>query len=300
MAGFATMAYLFSCTAIRGANLVKSVGAAMANLLNIYRTRTVAFHPMGNGAAERAVRNSIKVISAIITGEVNSNISCPKAALAINTSISTSTQQTPRLVKHSSCNEAILPVSIMADDLPLVQDVDVVVRDLQERQKRMFQAVSQAMGMAQQRQKGYYDLKVKGPKIQVGDRVVYEDKTNLRAGKIRSLRLPYKTPLFQVARKLSDMNYAIMSDGGQGPMKIVHYNQIKRVEGPARALGDEVPDKVPADEAKQQPRRLGPGRVPGDGIPTEAKQQPRRSGWVRRRPERLGTDTRDPDIPWIL
>jgi hypothetical protein len=98
-------------------------------------------------------------------------------------------------------------VSIMADDLPSVQDVDVVVRDLQERQKRMFQAVLRATGVAQRRQKCYYDLKVKGPEISEGDFVVYEDKTSLRAGKIRSLRLPYMTPLFQVARKVSDVNY---------------------------------------------------------------------------------------------
>jgi hypothetical protein len=107
----------------QGANFVKLVGAAMADLLNIYRTRTVAFHPMGNGAAERAVRNSIKAISAIIAGEENSeplewDISCPKAALAINTSPSTSILQTSWLIKHSSCSEAMLPVSIMADDLP--------------------------------------------------------------------------------------------------------------------------------------------------------------------------------------
>jgi hypothetical protein len=92
--------------------------------------------------------------------------------------------QTPWLVKHSSCSKAILPVSIMADDLPFVQDVDVVVRNLQKRQKRMFQAVLWTMGVAQQSQKGYYDLKVKGPKIQVWDRVIYEDKTNLRSGEI--------------------------------------------------------------------------------------------------------------------
>jgi hypothetical protein len=154
----------------------------------------------------------------------------------INTSPSTSILQTPWLIKHSSCSEAILLVLIMADDIPSVEDVDVVVRDLQERQKRMFQVVS-----AQQRQKGYHNLKVKGPEIQVGDLVVYEDKTNLRAGKICSLRLPYKTPLFQVALKLSNMNYEITPDGGQGPTKIVHYNQIKRVEGPARAPGGRSP-----------------------------------------------------------
>jgi hypothetical protein len=140
----------------QGANLVKFVGAAVVDLLNIYHMRTVSFHPMGNGAAERAVRNSIKVISAIIAGEVNSDplewdVSCPKAALAINTSPSTSTLQTPWLVKHSSCSEAIVPVSIMADNLLLVQNVDVIVRDLQERQKRMFQAVLRATGVEQQR-----------------------------------------------------------------------------------------------------------------------------------------------------
>jgi rRNA pseudouridine-1189 N-methylase Emg1 (Nep1/Mra1 family) len=84
----------------QGANLVKSVVAPVADLLNIYQTRTFAFHPMGNGAAEKAVGNSNKVISAIIAREENSDpmewdISCPKATLAINTSPSTSTQQTP-------------------------------------------------------------------------------------------------------------------------------------------------------------------------------------------------------------
>jgi hypothetical protein len=101
----------------------------------------------------------------------------------------------------------------MADDAPSVQDVDVVVCNLQERQKRMFQAVSWATGMAQKRHKGYYDLKVNSLEISVGDFVVYEDKTNFWAGEIRSVRLPYKTPLFQVARKQSDVNYEIRPDG---------------------------------------------------------------------------------------
>jgi hypothetical protein len=110
----------------QGANLVKLVGAAMADLLNIYRTRNIAFHPIGNGAADWAVRKSIKVIFSIITGEVNSDppewdISCPKAALAINTLPSSLTLQMPWLVKHPSCSKAILPVSIMADDLPSVR-----------------------------------------------------------------------------------------------------------------------------------------------------------------------------------
>jgi hypothetical protein len=59
-------------------------------------------------------------------------------------------------------------------------------------------------------------------------------------------------------------------------MKIVHYYQLKKVKGP--------------------------GRVPRNAIPKaifEAEQQPRKSGRVRQRPERLGADTQDPDVPWI-
>jgi hypothetical protein len=124
--------------------------------------------------------------------------------------------------------------------------------------------------------KGYYDLKVKGPEISKGDFVVYENKTNLRVGEICSLRLPYKTPLFQVARKLSNVNYEITPDGRQGPAKIVHFNQIKKVQGPGRVPGDEIP-----------------------AVTSEAEQQPRRSGRARQCPEYLGTDARDPDVPWI-
>jgi hypothetical protein len=190
----------------------------------------------------------------------------------------------------------------MADDLPSVQDVDVVVCDLPERQKRMFQAVSRATGVAQQRQKGYYDLKVKGPEISVGDFVVYENKTNLRAGEICSLRLPFKDPLFRVIRKLSDVNYEITSDGGPG--KIVHYNQIKQVKGPARDLEEEEPPAETLEEGEppaaaleeEEPR----GAIPIDGVADGILPQPRRSDRVRQRPKHLmDYDTRNPDVQWI-
>jgi hypothetical protein len=98
--------------------------------------------------------------------------------------------------------------------------------------------------------------------------VVYEDKTNLLAGEIRSLRLPYKTPLFQVARKLFDVNYEITPDGGQGPAKIVHFNQRKKVKGPGGVPGDEIPEAT-----------------------SKAEQQTCRSGRACQRPENLGPDT---------
>jgi hypothetical protein len=100
--------------------------------------------------------------------------------------------------------------------------------------------------MAQKRQKGYYDLKVKGPEIQVGDSVVYENETNFWTSEICLLRLPYKTPLYQVVQKLFDDSYQIALDGGLGPTKIVYVdalNQTVRQRSPRPSVPTPLPSQ---------------------------------------------------------
>jgi hypothetical protein len=59
-----------------------------------------------------------------------------------------------------------------------------------------------------------------------------------------------------------------------------------------------VPQRLFITIKSKRPRSRD--EIPEAEVPTkEAKQQPRRSGRARQRPERLGADTRDPDVPWI-
>ena len=192
--------------------------------------------------------------------------------------LSTTTGQTPWLVNYSTCTEAILSISIMSDNLSAAQDINVVMRDLKERQQKMFKEVSQATGQSQWRQKSYYDLGVKGPEIEVGDAVHYEDRTNLHAGEIKSLWLPYKAPVYRVAEKLSDVNYKIAADDGSA--KIVHYNQLKKLDGPGR---------VPEEGAE----------ATDDLTVVPEAPSARRSERERKHPVHLGTDARDPDVQQI-
>ena len=104
----------------QGLNLVRGVSKSVCDLLNIDKIQTVAYHPMGNGAAERAVWNSIKMIAVMLADEdpLEWDLACSKATLAINTTPSTTMGQTPWLIKHSSCTEAVLPVNLMLSQLP--------------------------------------------------------------------------------------------------------------------------------------------------------------------------------------
>ena len=76
----------------------------------------------------------------------------------LNVTPSTSTGQTPWLVKHSSGEEAIIPVSLVMEDLPEGVNVEQSVRGLRERQARLFKKVSEATGKSLRRQKQYYDM----------------------------------------------------------------------------------------------------------------------------------------------
>ena len=223
----------------QGSSLIGRVAQEFVNLMNVHRTTTVSHHQMANGAAERCIKSTIGLLKTIIEeeGGVEWDLACPKAAWALNVTPSTVTGQTPFLIKHSSGEEAIIPVNLVTDDLPKEAHVDESVRGLRERQARLFKKVSKATGQALRRQKDYYDRNVRGAEIAVGDKVRYENHGR-NPTLDKSFQLSYLNKLFTVSERLSDVNIKIVDEAGNE--KIVHINQIK---------------KVPASDAAQEVRR---------------------------------------------
>ena len=148
----------------------------------------------------------------------------------------------------------------MLDNLPEPKEVGSAVRELRETHIRIFRQVRNATGQSQRRQKGGYDLRVKGPAIEVGDTVLYR-KHELRPGEAKSFKMAYREPLYTVVEKLSDVNFRISGTDIDG--KIVHYNNILRVDAPDRSMDAAVQTRgvaiPPASERPRRERRPPPG-----------------------------------------
>ena len=173
----------------------------------------------------------------------------------LNVTPSTSTGQTPWLVKHSSGEEAIIPVSLVMEDLPEGVNVEQSVRGLRERQAGLFKKVSEATGKSLRRQKQYYDRNVRGAELAPGDLVRYDN--HIRNPSLdKSFQLAYLNKTFRVKELLSDVNVVIVDDAGKS--SVVHYNQLKKIPSVRETqlgMNDAANDDVVATRRSQRQRR---------------------------------------------
>ena len=217
----------------KGSSLTGKLAKEVVDLLETQQTTTVSHHQMANGEAENRVKASMAIIAAILSAEdsLEWDLAAPKVAMAINTVVNSSTGQTPYLIKHSSAQEMLLPVDIAVGNLPDGKSVDVSVRGLRDTQRKIYAKVMEATGSSLRRQKRNYDRLVAGPEISVGDTVRYEEYRMTEIDK--SFKPKYRNCLYNVTERLSDVNYRIEEINAEKPDKrIVHYNQLKRVEEP--------------------------------------------------------------------
>jgi hypothetical protein len=216
--------------------LVESMAQELFGYLNVFKTKTSPHRPLSDGQSERFVRSTLDVLTKVMAQQPEHEWDqlLPKVELAPNTTLSTTTGLTPYFVEHGQ--EAILPADLVLDKLPARKEVGAAVRELREMHMRIFRHVREATGQAQRRKVGY-DLRVKGEAIAVGDHVLYR-KHELRPGEARSFKMAYRGPLYTVVAKLSDVNYRISEDDLQN--KVVHYNNIVKVNLPDRDMADAV------------------------------------------------------------
>ena len=245
----------------RGSSLVGQVAKEFVTIMNVRHTTTVSHHQMANGEAERYVKSTIQVLKSLIEeeGDVEWDLVCPKAAWALNVTPSTSTGQTPWLVKHSSGEEAIIPVSLVLNDLPEGVRVEQSVRGLRERQARLFRKVSEATGQSLRRQKQYYDRNVRGAELAPGDLVRYDNHVR-NPSLDKSFQLAYLNKTFRVKELLSDVNVVVEDDDGKAI--VVHYNQLKKIPSvrETQVESDGAADDEVATRRSQRQRRI-PARL---------------------------------------
>ena len=153
----------------QGANLCSTVVQELCRLLGIHRTRTLAYHPEGNGQVERMNRTIEGMLAKMIADDQhNWDLYLPKALLAYRTSIHDVTGFTPyRLVLGQSPQ---LPIDVMTGhvDSNKSQSYPQFVKQTHGYLKNVYTMVRQRLVQQHLRRKHLHDKAGTAEELYIG------------------------------------------------------------------------------------------------------------------------------------
>lgn len=112
---------------------------------------------------------------------------------------------------------------------------DRYASNLKEKLCTAYETVRATLKVSQKRQKDYYDNRIAGKHIEVGDKVLLFNPA-VKPGMTHKLSCPWGTEPYTVVEKISDIDFRIKR--GKQKTKIVHYNRLKKY--PIHKDGDET------------------------------------------------------------
>ena len=158
----------------QGRNFESDVIKELCNLGGIDKTRTKPYHPMGNGQCERFNRTLMDMLGTL-TAEQKSNWKDHIHALvhAYNATKHESTGYSPFYLMFG--RHPRLPIDVAMGVEPAERQLQKgvsYVKDLRQRLERAYDLASKHMGKRSEKRKEIYDKRVRGAKVDVGDRVL--------------------------------------------------------------------------------------------------------------------------------
>lgn len=200
-------------------------------LAGIAQSRTTPYHPMGDGQTERANRTIISMLKTLSEAEKqNWPKHLQKLSFAYNATLCKSTGYSPHYLMFG--RSARLPVDKIFGVEPNEGEVKMqksYAKYVADWTESMNQAclIAQKHAVASGKQnKSYYDKKVRGVEIIVGDKVLYKNREKGGTGKLRTF---WEDMVYVVVNK-DEHNpvYTIKPVKGRGKVKRIHRNDIMR------------------------------------------------------------------------
>ena len=209
----------------QGANFGSEVLQAVCCLLGMNRTRTTAYHPMGNGQVERFNRTVEAMLSKMVKeNQRDWDSQLPKALFAYRTAIQESTGFTPYHLNFGRTPS--LPIEVMLGHVTedQVSSYPEFVQLTHSQLRSAQQLANKNLRAAHRRQKALYDQRCQGEELRVGDRVWLYCPA-VKPGRTKKFASLWRGP-YTVIDKTGPVNYKIRLIGGLQTM-IVHRNRLK-------------------------------------------------------------------------
>jgi hypothetical protein len=202
-------------------NLLKEVGA----LFDSKKQRTTAYHPQCDGEVERFNETFLNMLSKQVKeDQKNWDDELLFLMMAYRCSVNETTGFTPPLLMLG--HELRLPIDIVFGECPQGENFQTqYVSTLRQKLNSAFQRVRTNTDTAQNRQKDYYDKKVSGKKLKVGDQVMLYNPA-VKRGRSPKLHCPWEIQPYDILEKMSDVDYKFRKRNEKA--KIVHFNRLTK------------------------------------------------------------------------
>ena len=239
----------------QGREFESQLFSSLCELLEISKSRTTPYRPQSDGMVERYNRTLQQTLSMFVNDNKDDwDEHLPYVTMAYRSSIQDSTKCTPNLLMLG--REVSLPIDVMSGshhDKNKHECPSQYVEWLRESMQRSFDIAHETLNTSFQKQKKYYDLKLKPRKFEIGSQVLrwYPPTANQKLG--LGWRGPYK-----IKRQISDITYEI-EDIATSKLIVVHVDHLKPLKTRDEqnsentdqqnvSIGDESPETLSDEE----------------------------------------------------
>lgn len=236
----------------QGANFESQLIREMLQVAGVKKSRTTAYHPMGNGTAERFNRTLGNMIRSLPprSKEKWSQL-LQTLTFAYNCTAHESTGYAPFYLMFGRVPK--LPVDVMFGDVG--RDSDIIdyykyVKRLRDDLREALSAAQKNVDVSQQRQTDLYNRRTKGREILLGDQVLLANKGE--RGK-RKLADKWESTLYRVVEANPQCHIYRICNTKTGREKIVHRNLLLQA------------NFLPLDQGNRETIGDGDGSVISDG-----------------------------------
>ena len=161
----------YSILSDQGSDFESHVFKEMNALFGSKKQRTTAYHPQCHGQVEKFNSTLLNMLSKhVASDQRNWDVEILYVMMAYRCSVNETTGFSPAMLMFG--HELRLPLDVVFGEcLGLIRDETGYTSNLRERLKSSFEKVRDNITRAQKRQKDYFDRKVSGKIINVGDKV---------------------------------------------------------------------------------------------------------------------------------
>ncbi|KII70617.1 Retrovirus-related Pol polyprotein from transposon 17.6 [Thelohanellus kitauei] len=204
----------------QGPQFESKLFAQMCSHLNIKKTRTTPYHPMCNGSVERANKTIKQQLRHLVNEFQNDWDECiDLVLLSLRSSFNESTKFSPSELVYGKRIRLPIDLSLERDHpISIPPDYHVHVQNLNQKLNKLHKTAFINNSNANQRNKRYYDTKVKGLLFNVGEKVFLK--------KVQTNKL---CPLFDgpyIVEKADHPTYLIRHSLNQQITKRTHFNNL--------------------------------------------------------------------------